>query len=131
MLELKAPDAPQVEVSSQDLASEDSLPPRDGGRAAWTALAAVSMIITVTWGKSHYLRISTFNSLRRNSGFGSSSGIFREYYFNHPPLVGNQLVASIGVLIVVCSSLRNMGARAKKKHVGNSTDHVTVSTALP
>ena len=55
MSELKAPDAPQVEVSSQDLASEDNLPPRDGGRAAWTALAAVSMIITVTWGKSHSL----------------------------------------------------------------------------
>lgn len=34
-------------------------------------------------------------------GFGSASGVFREYYFKHPPLEGNQLVASIGVLIVV------------------------------
>jgi hypothetical protein len=33
-----------------DMASEQELPPRDGGRAAWTTLTAVSMIITITWG---------------------------------------------------------------------------------
>jgi hypothetical protein len=37
----------------------------------------------------------------RNTGFGATQGVFREYYFRHPPFEGNQLVASIGLLVVV------------------------------
>lgn len=34
-------------------------------------------------------------------GFGATQGVFREYYFKTPPLQGNQLVASTGLLVVV------------------------------
>ena len=34
-------------------------------------------------------------------GFGATQGVFREHYFNNPPFKGNQLVASIGLLVVV------------------------------
>jgi hypothetical protein len=34
-------------------------------------------------------------------GFGATQGVFREYYFKNPPFKGNQLVASIGLLVVV------------------------------
>ncbi|EQB48170.1 Mch2p [Colletotrichum gloeosporioides Cg-14] len=33
-------------------------------------------------------------------GFGATQGVFREYYFKTPPFVGNQLVASTGLLVV-------------------------------
>lgn len=36
-----------------------------------------------------------------NLGFGATQGVFREYYFKTPPLQGNQLVASTGLLVVV------------------------------
>ncbi|WQF85929.1 Putative major facilitator superfamily, MFS transporter superfamily [Colletotrichum destructivum] len=58
------------------------LPPQDHGRAAWTSLVAVSAIAMATWG------------------FGATQGVFREYYFKTPPLQGNQLVASTGLLVV-------------------------------
>ncbi|KAI1335853.1 major facilitator superfamily domain-containing protein [Xylariaceae sp. FL0016] len=61
---------------------ESMLPPRDHGVAAWTSLAAASVISMATWG------------------FGASQGVFREYYFKTPPFEGNQLVASIGLLVV-------------------------------
>lgn len=35
------------------------------------------------------------------TGFGATQGVFREYYFRNPPFEGNQLVASIGLLVVV------------------------------
>lgn len=34
-------------------------------------------------------------------GFGATQGVFREYYFNNPSFNGKQLVASIGLLVVV------------------------------
>ncbi|KAH6646771.1 major facilitator superfamily domain-containing protein [Truncatella angustata] len=58
----------------------DGLPPRDKGRQAWSILLAVSLMLTLTWG------------------FGSCFGVFREYYFHHEPLAGNQLVVSTGVI---------------------------------
>ncbi|KAJ5026344.1 major facilitator superfamily domain-containing protein [Bipolaris maydis] len=61
---------------------EEGLPPRDRGRSAWVCLVAVSAISMATWG------------------FGATQGVFREYYFNNPPFEGNQLVASIGLLVV-------------------------------
>ncbi|KAF1932582.1 MFS general substrate transporter [Didymella exigua CBS 183.55] len=65
-----------------EIDSEDNIPPRDRGKAAWRCLAAISAISMVTWG------------------FGATQGVFREYYFKNPPFEGNQLVASIGLLIV-------------------------------
>jgi hypothetical protein len=34
----------------QEITAQEELPRRDGGRAAWTMLAAVSLILTMTWG---------------------------------------------------------------------------------
>ncbi|KAK1985473.1 hypothetical protein LZ30DRAFT_370695 [Colletotrichum cereale] len=65
------------------LRDEQQLPPQDRGKAAWTSLVAVSVIAMATWG------------------FGATQGVFREYYFKTPPLEGNQLVASTGLLVVV------------------------------
>ncbi|KAK2057369.1 MFS general substrate transporter [Colletotrichum caudatum] len=64
------------------LRDEEQLPPQDRGKAAWTSLVAVSVIAMATWG------------------FGATQGVFREYYFRAPPLEGNQLVASTGLLVV-------------------------------
>lgn len=61
---------------------DENLPPQDHGKAAWTSLVAVSVIAMATWG------------------FGATQGVFREYYFKTPPLQGNQLVASTGLLVV-------------------------------
>ncbi|KAE9575430.1 hypothetical protein CGMCC3_g8662 [Colletotrichum fructicola] len=69
-------------LENEGLFSDDDLPPRDRGRAAWTSLVAVSAIAMATWG------------------FGATQGVFREYYFKTPPFEGNQLVASTGLLLV-------------------------------
>ena len=42
-----------------------------------------------------------FANLPVCAGFGATQGVFREYYFRNPPFKGNQLVASIGLLVVV------------------------------
>ncbi|KAH7381966.1 major facilitator superfamily domain-containing protein [Cadophora sp. MPI-SDFR-AT-0126] len=76
VLETQSPSARDEVLHAQDL------PPRDRGRAAWTCLAAVSVISMITWG------------------FGASQGVFREHYFKSGPFEGNQLVASIGLLVV-------------------------------
>ncbi|KAH9235774.1 hypothetical protein K456DRAFT_1890300 [Colletotrichum gloeosporioides 23] len=74
--------AAHAALESEGLFSDDDLPPRDRGRAAWTSLVAVSAIAMATWG------------------FGATQGVFREYYFKTPPFEGNQLVASTGLLVV-------------------------------
>ncbi|OHE96900.1 Mch2p [Colletotrichum orchidophilum] len=68
--------------SEEPQVGDEHLPPQDSGRAAWTSLIAVSVIAMATWG------------------FGATQGVFREYYFKTPPLQGNQLVASTGLLVV-------------------------------
>ncbi|KXH39810.1 Mch2p [Colletotrichum salicis] len=75
-----APSPPSPSEEQHD--GDENLPPRDSGRAAWTSLIAVSVIAMATWG------------------FGATQGVFREYYFKTPPLEGNQLVASTGLLVV-------------------------------
>ncbi|KAK1674087.1 major facilitator superfamily domain-containing protein [Colletotrichum godetiae] len=75
------PSSPSASGEQHD--GDENLPPRDSGRAAWTSLTAVSVIAMATWG------------------FGATQGVFREYYFKTPPLEGNQLVASTGLLVVV------------------------------
>ena len=48
------------------------------------------------------MSLSSFEvSLILVEGFGATQGVFREYYFNNAPFKGNQLVASIGLLVVV------------------------------
>ncbi|KAK1622018.1 major facilitator superfamily domain-containing protein [Colletotrichum phormii] len=74
------PSPPSASEEQHD--GDENLPPRDSGRAAWTSLIAVSVIAMATWG------------------FGATQGVFREYYFKTPPLEGNQLVASTGLLVV-------------------------------
>ncbi|KAF4778675.1 Mch2p [Colletotrichum scovillei] len=74
------PDSASLSEEQHD--SNENLPPRDSGRAAWTSLIAISVIAMATWG------------------FGATQGVFREYYFKTPPLQGNQLVASTGLLVV-------------------------------
>ncbi|KAK1715144.1 major facilitator superfamily domain-containing protein [Colletotrichum lupini] len=75
------PDSASLSEEQHD--GNENLPPRDSGRAAWTSLIAISVIAMATWG------------------FGATQGVFREYYFKTPPLQGNQLVASTGLLVVV------------------------------
>lgn len=74
------PNPPSLSEEQYDV--NENLSPRDSGRAAWTSLIAVSVIAMATWG------------------FGATQGVFREYYFKTPPLQGNQLVASTGLLVV-------------------------------
>ncbi|KXH44355.1 Mch2p [Colletotrichum simmondsii] len=74
------PDSASLSEEQHDV--NENLPPRDSGRAAWTSLIAISFIAMATWG------------------FGATQGVFREYYFKTPPLQGNQLVASTGLLVV-------------------------------
>ncbi|KZL77661.1 MFS monocarboxylate transporter [Colletotrichum tofieldiae] len=68
--------------SEDHILYDEQLPPQDRGKSAWTSLVAVSIIAMATWG------------------FGATQGVFREYYFKTPPLEGNQLVASTGLLVV-------------------------------
>lgn len=37
---------------TQNGSAAESVPPRDGGRAAWMLLAAVSCILMISWGMS-------------------------------------------------------------------------------
>ncbi|KAK7438828.1 Mch2p [Colletotrichum acutatum] len=74
------PNSPSLSEEQHDV--DENLPPRDSGRLAWTSLIAISVIAMATWG------------------FGATQGVFREYYFKTPPLQGNQLVASTGLLVV-------------------------------
>jgi len=48
-----------AEEAAMQAQINEELPRRDGGRGAWTLLTAVSLILTVTWGKH-----DTFNSIR-------------------------------------------------------------------
>ncbi|KXH60615.1 Mch2p [Colletotrichum nymphaeae SA-01] len=74
------PDSASLSEEQHD--GNENLLPRDSGKAAWTSLIAISVIAMATWG------------------FGATQGVFREYYFKTPPLQGNQLVASTGLLVV-------------------------------
>jgi hypothetical protein len=41
--------------------------------------------------------------LNTSIGYVSAYGVFRQWYFQNPPFQGNQILAEIGVLSVVCS----------------------------
>lgn len=94
---LPAPDTAHEETRPS---SRDDLPPRDCGKDAWTCLAAISAISMVTWGELSATLSCWTADLILTTGFGAAQGVFREYYFRNPPFEGNQLVASIGLLIV-------------------------------
>lgn len=104
-------DAPGPDVSTLPKSSpspertihsdEEGLPPQDRGRPAWTCLTAISAISMATWGTFCRPDAKLTADLTSLKGFGATQGVFREYYFNNPPFKGNQLVASIGLLVVV------------------------------
>ncbi|RDW77830.1 hypothetical protein BP6252_05883 [Coleophoma cylindrospora] len=63
-----------------DTASETSLPPIDGGKAAWMFMFGSVLIDAVIWG------------------FTLNFGIFQDYYMTHPLFEGNKYIAVIGTL---------------------------------
>ncbi|KAF2010556.1 MFS general substrate transporter [Aaosphaeria arxii CBS 175.79] len=65
-------------------AVSDGWPPQDEGRAAWVFLFGASIIEAVSWG------------------FPACFGVFREYYFTHPPFKGVKVLAVTGVLSDGC-----------------------------
>jgi hypothetical protein len=83
--------------------------PVDKGRKAWTFLAAASATNIITYGRYSHLAISllpygVFYCTRlTGSGFSSTFGVFREYYFRHAPFEGSQEVAYVGPVGLVSS----------------------------
>lgn len=65
-------------------------------------------------------------------GFGASQGVFREYYIKTPPFEGNQLVSSIGLLIVVCTGVILQYIRQLHTDLfeGYPTNRVTFPTSV-
>lgn len=63
------------------------LPPTDGGRHAWTFLAACWLVEAMIWG------------------FPLAFGIFQEHYASHPPFAGSNSIPTIGTLATGMSYL--------------------------
>ncbi|KAJ3498142.1 hypothetical protein NLG97_g1358 [Lecanicillium saksenae] len=76
--------APAVQ-ETQDANNE--LPPQDRGRKAYLFLFAVSILEITTWGWSYCY------------------GVFRDYFFQHEPFKGQQLVSVGGMLANGCLQL--------------------------
>lgn len=64
-----------------------NLPPQDTGATAWKVLIGSSVIQAVAWSLSE------------------SYGVFREYYFTHPPFAGIDILAITGVTSDGCLAL--------------------------
>ena len=66
------------------------LPPQDGGREAWSFLAAEAVTLQLTWG------------------FTTTFGVFRQFYFEETgsPFAGVQVIAEIGVMATVSRTLQ-------------------------
>ncbi|KAF2115462.1 major facilitator superfamily domain-containing protein [Lophiotrema nucula] len=63
---------------------QSELPPQDGGLQAWIFLFGASIVEAVTWG------------------FPFCFGVFRDYYFTHPPFEGDGSLAIVGVMSNGC-----------------------------
>lgn len=73
-----------------------------------------------------------FANVRIGAGFGATQGVFREYYFKHTPFEGNQLVASIGLLVVVSlARFRELQIRLVWDQSDKSQGHATRTFAIP
>lgn len=66
------------------------IPPQDGGREAWSFLAAEAVTLQLTWG------------------FTTTFGVFRQFYFEETgsPFAGVQVIAEIGVMATVSRKLQ-------------------------
>ncbi|KAL5407413.1 hypothetical protein PMIN06_004653 [Paraphaeosphaeria minitans] len=70
--------SPEADLPSQGEDGVFSLPPTDGGKDAWLLLFSCFMLEGIIWG------------------FGSSYGIFQEYYSTHEPFAGSSNIAVVG-----------------------------------
>ncbi|KAJ4360058.1 uncharacterized protein N0V89_000617 [Didymosphaeria variabile] len=77
-VERPADELPTYEQVTQELEGGFSLPPTDGGKHAWLLLFACFMLEGMIWG------------------FGSSYGVFQEYYSTHEPFAGSSNIAVVG-----------------------------------
>jgi MFS family permease len=87
----------ELETSStwnEDREHESLLPPTDGGKDAWSFLAAAFVIEVMVWGQFHPV-LHTFSSTNF-SGFPWSYGIFQEYYSTSEPFPGASGIPAIG-----------------------------------
>ncbi|KAK7187922.1 major facilitator superfamily transporter [Paraphaeosphaeria sporulosa] len=71
-------DLPTQGDGTHELDGGFSLPPTDGGKHAWLLLFSCFMLEGIIWG------------------FGSSYGIFQEYYSTHEPFAGSSNIAVVG-----------------------------------
>ncbi|KDQ20060.1 hypothetical protein BOTBODRAFT_51414 [Botryobasidium botryosum FD-172 SS1] len=73
---------PESTLESQNRESAVALPPVDGGMQAWTFVAAAFVLEALVWG------------------FGSSYGIFQDYYTHNPPFntSSETAIAAVGTV---------------------------------
>ncbi|KAF2443009.1 MFS general substrate transporter [Karstenula rhodostoma CBS 690.94] len=71
-------EVPTYEEGTHELGQGFSLPPTDGGKHAWLFLFSCFMLEGMIWG------------------FGSSYGVFQEYYSTHEPFAGSANIAVVG-----------------------------------
>lgn len=88
----------QTQTSSE----EASLPRVDGGKDAWSFLAACWVVEAITFGEilpfSAGIQLVFPKHLLtcEHPGFGFSFGIFQDYYSSHKPFSGSSSIAAIG-----------------------------------
>ena len=92
-------------LSEDGEAVEKNLPPQDGGRHAWTVLAAAFVIEAILWGEFPF----PFEPPNPNTllGFPQSFGVFQDYYLTHEQFKDDRRVVFIGVL---ASGIPDLGA---------------------
>jgi hypothetical protein len=93
------------EVQNGDVEPEPpeatSLPPVDGGRAAWLFLAGSFCIETLIWGADRYRTSNQGDGVNYAPGFPFSFGVLQDYYLTHPPL--SQDANGISAIGTTCS----------------------------
>ncbi|KAF2117630.1 major facilitator superfamily domain-containing protein [Lophiotrema nucula] len=68
----------------EDLEDVRRYPPQDTGASAWIFLFGASLVDAICWSQTRCF------------------GVFREYYFTHPPFQGNSVIAVVGMLSDGC-----------------------------
>jgi MFS family permease len=77
--------SPSIPSSIQPLLGNTATyPPQDRGKAAWTFLFGACLIEVVSWA------------------FPSCFGVFRQYYFSHPPFQGLTVLINVGPITDGC-----------------------------
>jgi hypothetical protein len=86
----------------QSPSAESSLPPVDRGKEAWLLLAACWVVEALTFGEYLPARSQTSSRLTwEQPGFGSSFGVFQDFYSNNEPFAGSSSIAAIGTTTTV------------------------------